>query len=51
MHTGDASVTVGHVVIAVMLGALATGILAVAFMLLNAIIEIIQGTIRLMKKE
>jgi hypothetical protein len=46
---GDASITTGHVIIAAMLGAFATGILAIAWFVVNAVIETVQGARRMLR--
>jgi hypothetical protein len=46
---GDASITTGHVIIAAMLGAFATGILAIAWFVVNVVIETVQGARRMLR--
>jgi zinc transporter ZupT len=48
-YTGDASITVGHAIIIVVLGALATGVLAIIWFVIKAIIETVQGARRLLR--
>jgi hypothetical protein len=48
-YTHDASVTIGHVVIAAMLDAIATGVLAIVWFVVNALIETVQGARRLLR--
>jgi hypothetical protein len=47
--TGDASLTIGHVIIAIVLGAFATGVLAILWFVVNAIIETVQGARRMLR--
>jgi len=48
-YTYDASITVGHAVIAAMLGAFATGVLALGWFVVNAVIEAVPDARRMLR--